>query len=333
MILHPAIIALIAGSFVITLITVYSSFIGIQIIRWWDISSGSERQLDLERKTYLVSTILSAVMTFEILSFFLFIYTADKLHPLFVGAMCATGTLYVNEYGYPALIIKILSCVVSCLWLIINFTDNRGYDYPLIKIKYTFLQFIALIIVIEAYVQFQYFSGLKGNVITSCCGTLFSTESQGITSEILALPYDLTMIVFYITAILTVGITFLFYRTGKGAYFMSLLSASFGIISIISIISFISLYFYKLPTHHCPFCLLQSGYHFVGYPLYLLLFIGTISGTGTGMLQPFKDKKSLKKVIPSIQKNLSILSMVFTTLFIMLSTYPILFSDFKLSGY
>ena len=33
---------------------------------------------------------------FQLASLFLFIYTADHLHPLFVGAMCAAGTLYVN---------------------------------------------------------------------------------------------------------------------------------------------------------------------------------------------------------------------------------------------
>ena len=46
-------------------------------------------------------------LAFEILSLFLFIYTADDLHRLFVGAMCAAGTLYVNAFGYPALMLKV----------------------------------------------------------------------------------------------------------------------------------------------------------------------------------------------------------------------------------
>lgn len=333
MILHPAVIALLTGSFLITLITMYSSYIGIQILRWWNIQSGSERQLDLERKTYLISTILSSVMIFEILSFFLFIYTTDSLHTLFVGSMCATGTLYVNGYGYPTLIIKVFTCIASSLWLIINYTDNKGYDYPLIKTKYAALQIITLLVVTEAVVQFKYFSGLKGDMITSCCGTLFSADAKGIASEIVSIPSNLAMILFYSISLLAVGISIIFYRTGKGAYLMSAMSASFGVISVISIISFISLYFYELPTHHCPFCLLQAHYYFVGYPLYFFLFIGTVSGIGVGIIQPFKKKESLKKAVPSIQRNLSLISFIFITLFIALSTYPIIFYDFKLSGY
>lgn len=53
--------------------------------------------------------------------------------------MCAAGTLYVNSYGYPVLILKVINFLFAGLWLIVNYTDNRGYDYPLIKIKYLFL--------------------------------------------------------------------------------------------------------------------------------------------------------------------------------------------------
>jgi hypothetical protein len=74
--------------------------VGVRILISWNIKSGSELQLGLERQTYLVSTILSYTFVFQILSLFLYIYTADNLHNLFVGAMCAAGTLNVNEYGY-----------------------------------------------------------------------------------------------------------------------------------------------------------------------------------------------------------------------------------------
>ncbi|MCD8478146.1 MAG: hypothetical protein LRY68_09925, partial [Sulfurospirillum sp.] len=35
--------------------------------------------------------------------------------------------------------------------------------------------------------------------------------------------------------------------------------------AIVSLILFFSTYVYELPTHHCPFCLLQSDYYGVGY--------------------------------------------------------------------
>ena len=51
MIFHPAIIALYVSSVLISFMVLYSSFHGLQILRRWDIKSGSELQLVLERKT------------------------------------------------------------------------------------------------------------------------------------------------------------------------------------------------------------------------------------------------------------------------------------------
>ncbi|MGZ6291871.1 MAG: hypothetical protein ACXWMK_06730, partial [Syntrophales bacterium] len=123
MILHPAIIALVLVSLLISGMVIYASFFGVQIIRHWDIESGSEGQLALERRTYLISTILSYMLIFQIGSLFLYIYTADSLHGLFVGAMCAAGTLNVNPYGYPTFLLKILNFILAGMWLIINYTD------------------------------------------------------------------------------------------------------------------------------------------------------------------------------------------------------------------
>src|SRR5208282_6595036 len=143
MILHPSIIALFLSSVLISMLLLYSSYYGILILRKWDIKSGSELQLELERRNYLISTILTYVFGFQLISLFLYVYTADNLHPLFVGAMCASGTLTVNSYGYPTLILKAFNFIAAGLWLVMNHTDNRAYDYPLIKSKYRLLIFIA----------------------------------------------------------------------------------------------------------------------------------------------------------------------------------------------
>jgi hypothetical protein len=173
-IFHPAILALYASSALIAFMVLYSAFYGVQILRGWNIESGSERQLILERKTYLISTLLAYLLGFELLSLFLYVFTVDQLHTLFVGAMCAAGTLYVNDYGYPALILKVVNFLLAGLWLILNYTDNRGYDYPLIRKKYMFLLIMAPLILAEVILQANYILRLKPDIITSCCGSLFS---------------------------------------------------------------------------------------------------------------------------------------------------------------
>ena len=152
MIFHPGIFALVLVSFLTSGMILYSAFFGIRIIRQWDIGSGSEGQLALERRTYLISTILTYIFVFQIGSLFLYIYTADSLHNLFVGAMCAAGSLNVDPYGYPAFILKILNFILAGLWLILNYTDNRAYDYPMIRKKYALLLLLAPLIVTESIV-------------------------------------------------------------------------------------------------------------------------------------------------------------------------------------
>ena len=87
MFFKPGIIALFISSLLVSGMMLYASFYGMLILKYWDINSGSETQLRLERKTYLISTIIGYAFGFQLLSFFLFIYTADALHP-FLPAPC-----------------------------------------------------------------------------------------------------------------------------------------------------------------------------------------------------------------------------------------------------
>jgi hypothetical protein len=341
MIFHPAIIALLLSSFLITFLILYSSYFGLRIVRKWDIKSGSEQQLNLERRTYLISTILTYVLGFQLISLFLYIYTADNLHSLFVGAMCAAGTLNVNDYGYPTLILKIVNFLFAGLWLVLNYADNRAYDYPLIKKKYVFLLVIALFVAVEMIIQTNYLLRLRADVITSCCGSLFSADAGGITSEIAALPSIPMKIAFYLGMAFTFVSGICFLKNSKfeirnsklTGYVFSLASLAAFIISIISLISFISLYFYELPTHHCPFCILQREYGYIGYLLYITLLGGSVLGMGVGVVMPFRNIQSLSEILPSIQRRFALVSLVLYFLFTAVVTYRIVFSGFKLEGY
>jgi hypothetical protein len=68
MIFYPAILSLHLSSILISFLVAYSTWCGIQIIGRWDIQSGSELQLTLERRTYLISTFLSYAFAFQLLA-------------------------------------------------------------------------------------------------------------------------------------------------------------------------------------------------------------------------------------------------------------------------
>jgi hypothetical protein len=333
MIFHPAIIALYVSSLLISFMVLFGASYGIQILRRWDIKSGSELQLILERKTYLISTLLTYLFGFQLLSLFLYIFTVDQLNTFFVGAMCAAGSLYANDFGYPVLILKIINFLLAGLWLILNYTDNQAYDYPLIKKKYSLLLILAPLIFAEMILQANYFLRLKPDIITSCCGTLFSAEGGSLSSEIAVLPSIPMKIVFYLSMISTSASGVYYYLKGKGGYLFSALSVITFLVSILSIFSFISVYYYELPTHHCPFCILQKEYGYIGYPLYLTLLGGTISGMGVGVLMPFRNIRSLSEVLPSIQRKLTLASLILFILFTAIITFRIMLSNLILEGY
>lgn len=330
MILNPGIIALLVSSGLITFLALYAAWYGVLILRKWDIGSGSSLQLDLERRTYLISTILSYVFGFQLLSLFLFVYTADTLCPLFVGAMCAAGTLNVNGFGYPVLVLKIVNFLLAGLWLILNTADNRAEDYPLIRKKYGLLMVITPLLVLETVLQFLYARGLNPDVITSCCGSLFSPSSRGVAADLAALPANIVEAMFTVSFVLTAVAGTLFALRGKGGYAVALFSATTFVTGIIALISFIGPYVYELPSHHCPFCVLQPEYHRVGYLLYAGLLGGAVTGLGVGALMPFRRVPSLTAVVPALQKDLSILAVLFFAIFGITTLISVLTSNLRL---
>ena len=330
MILNPSILALIVSSLLISVMVLYSAVYGGQILRHWDITSGSDTQLVLERKTYLISTILSYFLGIQLISLFLFVFTVDSLCPLFVGAMCAVGTLTVNDFGYPTLLLKLINFILAGLWLILNHADNAGYDYPLIRKKYLFLIILTPLILAGSGLEITYFLQMKPDIITSCCGSLFSPASRGMASEIAAAPVSIMKIVFILCMVLTTftGIIFLF-KQRLGALFALLTGCAF-LVSLVSLVSFICLYIYEMPSHHCPFCILQKEYHYIGYPLYAALLLGTVTGTGVGVLMPFKNKPSLAITLPGFQRRLALTSVLSWLIFTVLALWPMYSTSFHL---
>jgi hypothetical protein len=123
-----------------------------------------------------------------------------------------------------------------------------------------------------------------------------------------------------------------FHRTGRGGYLFSVASGITFAVAVASIISFICLYIYELPTHHCPFCILQKEYGYVGYVLYITLFGGGVAGMGAGALMPFRGRGSMARVVPALQRRLTEVTLVLYLLFTLVVSYRILVSPFRLAG-
>ncbi|MDP1735514.1 MAG: hypothetical protein Q8L44_14235 [Sulfuritalea sp.] len=309
MLFQPAIIALLLASALCTLALAASAPFALEVIRRWDIRSGSERQLQLERRTYLFSTLLTFVLALQLAAVLLFVFNAEKMSGMFVGAMCAVGTLNVNAFGFPALNAKIAVFFLAAMWLAINHIDSRARDYPLVRMKYALLLLLAPLLVASGWTELQYFLGLKADVITSCCGSLFSEGSPTLAAEASALAPLPAMWLFYGSLGAVIGLAawhgYGGGRSGWSAYALAAASAVGFAATIAGILSFVSLYIYEHPNHHCPFCILKPEYGYQGYWLYVPLFGATAAGLAAGAVQPFARIESLREIVPGFSRTLA----------------------------
>lgn len=334
MILHPGILALIAGSSIVLVMMLYAAVTGFRILATWDFESSSEKQLILERKTYLVSTLAGYALGFEIVSGLLFLYTVDDLHQLFVGAMCATGSLNANPVGWSALGVKALILLLAPLWIAFNRFDQQAGDYPIIRPKYVGLLLLTPLVALDLVLQVRYFSGLEPEIITSCCGALFSQSGSGVASELVGLPVRPMMVVFYlgVAAFVATSVACLLNGARGLRYLLGAISVAVLLISLASIVSFLSLYIYELPTHHCPFDMIQQNYSFIGYPIYLTLFAGVYFGLLPGVFHPLRKIPSLTERVAAAEPRWLVAGLVFMLAFVCIASWPVMFGSLIMPG-
>ena len=332
MILHPAILALLLGGLVVNLLLLVAARVGWLVMRHWEPESADERQLTLERRADLVTSLAHYALAFSMLSLPLFVLTAERLHPLFVGAMCATGTLNAAPYGWDVLWIKLWIFFLGGLWVVANHYDRQVESAPLLRPKYRALALLVPLSLLDLLLTFLFFSGLRPKVITSCCGSLFSSGAGNLASEVASVEPALMLPLFLASGGLYLLTLLLSLRSQRPVFNLlaSTLAIAFFIVSLMSILSFISLYVYQLPTHHCPFDMLQSGYDFIGYPLYIGLFGTTLCGLVPGLLQLLSRVPGMREVaLPSVRRWV-LAALVFATCFFLVAAWPMLFGPLKL---
>lgn len=332
MIFHPAILALLAASAINAVVLLAAALFAVGLLRRWNPASGGEAQIALERRTYLVTTGVGLVLLIQCVALLLFVYNAERMSVLFSGAMCATGTLNVNAYGFPALMLKIAGFFLAMLWLALNQADNLGRDYPLIRRKYALLLLIAPVFLAEAVVQARYFLGLNPDVITSCCGSLFSDTGAGVAAELAGLSPRPTMVAFFSVLAVTLVSGLALWRSGRGGILFGALSVTQFVVAITAVIAFLSLYVYEHPLHHCPFCLLKAEFGYIGYPLYGTLFAATGYALAAAIQQAHARHPSLADTLPARARRHAGRSVALLLAFGLLAVGIVLNSNLKLIG-
>jgi len=282
-----------------------------KIFKNWDIKATTQAQYNLEKTSYLSATIIKFIFIVKVPLFLFFIFTLDKISNILSGAMCGAGVVDATEYGNYLFVIKIINLYIFAYWLALNNEDLKHEEQPFTKFKFGFFLIIFFALIAEIILEFSMFNAIDLDEIVNCCGTIYSSTSNSYFAYILSLKPIYLLSVFYINFLAMI----IFYHFKKKSLF-ALANIFFIITSILTLITFYGTYIYELPSHHCPFCLLQAEYYYVGYLLYTLLFLGTFYAICVGFI-PTEDK--------TLQSNYK-KSLLFNTLYLLLvSAYPVIY--------
>jgi len=274
----------------------------LKVLRFWDFNATTTAQYSLEKRNYLINTMIYFTIVVKIIMFVFFVKSLDELSPLVPGAMCATGVIGANMYGNILLLFKIFILFLLGIWIIVNKLDLESKVFPYIKEKYYLFSFIFILISIEFCLEILYFMNIPLNVPVFCCSTVFQLDN---------LPFELNtsgLLIIYYSLFFIILISSL-YKNNIVSFLGNIL---FLFTAYYSVTYFFGTYIYELPNHKCPFCMLQKEYFYIGYFIWFSLFIGVFLG-----ISPYIIQSIILKKYDYLHKY----CMFFTTLFVCLSTY------------
>jgi hypothetical protein len=223
--------------------------------------------------------------------------------------MCGAGVVDATDYGSYLLMLKLFNLYLFGFWLTLHYLDTKSPKLPFTRLKFEFFIVAFLFLIVEIVLEGMMFASIDIDKMVSCCGTLYSSSSTSAIGAIFSIDTTLLLSLFYGNF----GLMLFFYIKSY-RYLFALANLTFLIVALISLIQLFGTYIYELPTHHCPFCFLQSDYYFVGYLLYSLLFLGSFYGMRVGVLKMLGEERDGKVSI--------ILSAIYLTL---VTAYPILY--------
>lgn len=307
MFLNPWSLALLVVTVATLFLAIGSSYTACRVLLFWDQDSDSEKQIGLESEIWLNSALTELGLAVQILSLVLLVLAAESYASVLAGAMCATGAFLANDWGIPAVLVKLIGLFFYGFWIVLHRLDIQSEYMPLMRLKYWYLLCLLPLTLADATLVFLYIDGLQPDIITSCCGVLFGegVALSGQFSGIISL--ESLVVLFYAWLGLCLVLLFYQYQTVGSknhllSIFVTIVLASFFILSILAIIYYFSSYIYAMPYHHCPFDILQSQYYGVGYVIYCALIGGTFFGMSGCLVPLVQSQKHLEKPVILYQK-------------------------------
>ena len=271
--------------FLLVVILGVACFKSIEILVRYKKESYTPLQYKLEKQSYLVATIIKLSLFAELFLLPFFAHTLDALSSLIPGAMCAAGVVNGGVYGNVLVGMKFFIIIVAMVWLKLNTQDLREKTVPYFRLKHLFFLGIYLLMVISTIIEFKFFASLSTQDLVMCCSTLYKTTHN-------PLPFSLdigSVVTIFLGSFVAVlgGV----YVAQRVVLLVSMVLFTY--FGYYALVYFFTPYIYELPTHKCPYCILSSDYHFIGYFIYgAFIFMSYYVSLGVlfGVTQEVKKK-------------------------------------------
>lgn len=295
MLLTPEVLTLLILNILFALFSVLAFALSIRIYLKWDMNSTSQTQYSLEKQSYLSATIIKYIFAIKVPLFIFFIFTLDKISNVLTGAMCGAGVVDATKYGTYLIILKIINLYLFAYWLKLNSEDMKDENQPYTRLKFGLFIVLFFFFMSEITLEGVMFNAIEIDKMVSCCGSIYSSSADSAIANIFSIDTTALLSLFYANFFLIA----LFYVL-KSRYLFALSNMLFIVVALIALISFFGGYIYELPSHHCPFCLLQRDYHYIGYIIYLALFVGTFYGIVVAFIKESQNNYKISMVFNSL---------------------------------
>jgi hypothetical protein len=319
-------IAILLCGLVVLFLMGFAARSAIRVLLYWNPDSDANLQIRLENEIWLTSTLVEYALGVQIISLIVFVLAADYYSQSIVGAMCATGSLLANDFGVPALIVKIGGVFFYGFWIVLHQLDIRSERYPLVRMKYMYLLLLLPLLLLDLALSILYIAGLHPDIITSCCAVVFGESAGGGPNLLIGISPEISLVLFYGSALLLMGVGGMLlarWQTWGGLLFSSVWLWFF-LLALMVVTTVFSSYIYAMPFHKCPFCILKPQYHYIGFLLYVPLFVGAFLGMSVVIAEPLRSLEGLERIVPRFQKRAVALSLVLLLLFVATASYPYL---------
>ncbi|MGP1451124.1 MAG: hypothetical protein ACTTJS_08425 [Wolinella sp.] len=248
----------------------------IRIANGYEALSFAPKQYRLFALGELSGAIIRFLLLAKWILLFYYAFLLDSFAPRLLGAMCATGVVGALALGWWLLGFKVLVLALGTTWLFAHHDDRTLENQPYFRWKFGFFALFFILMLAEYIWTLFAIVSLEPMRLVSCCATIFG--SGGVLSNG-ASGLDVRGIYPLVFGFLLLCSGYFF----RGVILFSIGNLIFVVGALYGIVYFFSPYIYEIPTHTCPFCILQGDYFGVGYLIYALLFGGASLGVGIGV--------------------------------------------------